>query len=340
MEETVAISPEVSLTERLTPLILPLAVLTYAAFAMAIGPQTFPGMLVFYAEQARIIPILLALILPAVAIFTRPAAPLLMLRDLLARGGVRLLLVTGFFCVGLSGFTTLKLSIPHVLPFYADVFLADLDAFLHFGDPGLWLHALIPDWAQYPLGYLYGPVWFALWFGLMAFIALHPDPLLRKRYFWSMALTVCLLGSVAATALSSVGPIFYADFIEPTRFAPLMDAIKASAIGDYMQMASGYLLESYQTGNGAAGTGISAMPSMHLAIVTLNACMLTRLNRLVGLFAWLYVALIQIGSVYLGWHYAVDGYFSIAAVSLIWWLCGQIQQSRTQSPALSPTVSA
>jgi membrane-associated phospholipid phosphatase len=91
-----------------------------------------------------------------------------------------------------------------------------------------------------------------------------------------------------------------------------------------MAEASGYLYASYQTGDSAMGTGISAMPSMHLAIVTLNACMLTSLNRHVGVLAWIYVALIQLGSVYLGWHYALDGYFSIAAVGLIWWGVGRV----------------
>ncbi len=326
--------------ERPKPLALPLAVLTYAALALAADAQTFAGMIAYYVGQAKIIPILLAVCLPLAAMALRPRAPIAMLAGLLRHGGLRLLLVTGLFCLGMAAFTTFKLSIPRFVPFYADAFFADLDAWLHLGNPGEFLHAIIPGWAQYPLGFLYGPVWFMLWFGLLAFVALHPDPAFRRRYFWTMALTICLLGTVAATAMSSVGPIFYADFVEPERFAPLMAAIQASAIGDYMNLASGYLLESYQSGNGAAGTGISAMPSMHLAIVTLNACMLASLNRIAGLLAWTYVALIQTGSVYLGWHYAVDGYFSIAAVSLIWWLCRQKQQSRTMGPALSSSILA
>jgi uncharacterized membrane protein len=75
-----------------------------------------------------------------------------------------------------------------------------------------------------------------------------------------------------------------------------------------------------------------------LAIVTLNALMLSSLNRVVGVFAWVYVVLIQVGSVFLGWHYAVDGYFSIAAVSLIWWAVGKVLASKpaaVPAPALA-----
>ena len=33
---------------------------------------------------------------------------------------------------------------------------------------------------------------------------------------------------------------------------------------------------------------------------------------------WLYAALIMFGSVYTGWHYAVDGYLSAVLTSAIW----------------------
>jgi hypothetical protein len=34
--------------------------------------------------------------------------------------------------------------------------------------------------------------------------------------------------------------------------------------------------------------------------------------------------LVLIGSVHLGWHYAVDGYVAIAAVTGFWWIAGRI----------------
>lgn len=318
---------------------LPLVVLTYAALAFAVSPDTFLTMLGSYARQATVLPVLLLVGIPAAALLLRPRAPVALMVDIMRKGGLRLVFVVVTFCLGTTAFTTFKLAIPHFVPFYADPFLAEADALLHGGDPGMWAHAIVPAWAEYPLGYLYGPVWFVLWFGLLALVALHQDAAFRRRYFWSMALTICLIGTVGAMAFSSVGPIFYDEFVDADRFAPLMVAIAQSAIGDYMAEASGYLLTSYQTGVSSMGTGISAMPSMHLAIVTLNACMLSSLNRHIGVLAWIYVGLIQLGSVYLGWHYALDGYFSIVVVSLIWWTVGRIA-NRFALPAQSEPVAA
>lgn len=317
---------------------LPLAIGLYAALALVVAPSTFSFMIGSYVGQALMLAILLIAGLPIAALLLSPRAPAAFMLALLRERGVRLGVVVVLFCLGLAAFSTFKTAIPRVVPFYADPVLADLDAFIHGGNPGEVVHMLVPRWAQYPLANLYGPIWFVLWFGLMAVVALHPDRRFRQRYFWAMALTVAGLGTAAATALSSVGPVFYAEFFGSDRFAPLMAAVAGSAAGEYMQIASGYLLGSYRTGASVTGGGISAMPSMHLAVVTLNALMLGRLDRRAGLMGWLYVGLILVGSVYLGWHYAIDGYASIAAVALIWWLTGRIFASR---PASAPaSVSA
>jgi len=81
---------------------------------------------------------------------------------------------------------------------------------------------------------------------------------------------------------------------------------------------SGYLLDNYRTGAPALGTGISAMPSMHVAIATINALYLAGINRWAGIAAWTYCAIILIGSIYSGWHYSLDGYVSVIVVLAIW----------------------
>jgi hypothetical protein len=49
---------------------------------------------------------------------------------------------------------------------------------------------------------------------------------------------------------------------------------------------------------------------------------LFRVGRHIGTFACLYALIIFIGSIHLGWHYAVDGIVSTAAMLGIWKLSG------------------
>ena len=75
-------------------------------------------------------------------------------------------------------------------------------------------------------------------------------------------------------------------------------------------------------------SGISAMPSLHVAIVTLCAISGWYVNRLVGGLMTLFAIVIFIGSIHLGWHYAVDGYASALATAAIWIAVGRLLRRR------------
>ena len=64
--------------------------------------------------------------------------------------------------------------------------------------------------------------------------------------------------------------------------------------------------------------GISAMPSIHLAIATVYALLAFNVRRWLGVVFCGNLILTQVGSVILGWHYAVDGYAGILLALLIW----------------------
>jgi len=298
----------------------------YACAAWLVAPDNFIALVISYFRQMTLLAVIVVVALPIAGTILRPRSPLTMAVEIMRKGGLRLVATAICFCIGMAAFTTFKIAIPTIVPFHADTLLADIDAFLHFGNPGEHLHALIPEWIAGYLVNAYTLVWVSLWFGLLGFIALQRDALLRRHYFWSMAVTMVLLGTVGATLLSSVGPIFYEALIGGTRFAPLMDTVRNGAAGEITFKTAGYLLSAFKGDGDIIGTGISAMPSMHIAIVTLNAVMLTSLNRWIGAAAWGYVLVILTGSVYLGWHYALDGYVSIALVPLIWWSVGRIQR--------------
>jgi hypothetical protein len=101
-------------------------------------------------------------------------------------------------------------------------------------------------------------------------------------------------------------------------FAPLMERLKTIHEGEYGLAAyqwQGILWQRHTAQQYGFAMGISAMPSMHNAITVLYALTLARAARQIRIAAWSFVGLIFIGSVHLGWHYAIDG---IAAGLMMW----------------------
>lgn len=226
----------------------------------------------------------------------------------------------------MAGFTTLKTAIPASVPFWADAWLADLDEALHGGAPAAWLHEVVPPAVGDALVFAYGTPWFAAWLCAPLVVAVQPAAAWRTRFLWAFALNIVLMGVVAATALASVGPVFYGDLIGTDRFAFLdaayADSAALAGVGSYAD----HLQFSYETGQAGLGSGISAMPSMHCAGAFLNAYFLSSLNRWAGLAGWSFAGAIFIGSIYTGWHYAVDGYASFVGVTLIWLATGAVSR--------------
>jgi hypothetical protein len=163
------------------------------------------------------------------------------------------------------------------------------------------------------------------------------DRELREQYLLSFFGCWILLGSLAAIGLSSVGPCFYGLLYPADPYVPLMSYLRSvdEVYTIWALSTQDMLWERYIANSTGLGSGISAMPSLHVAITTLNALLLSRLSRIAGILGWTYLALILVGSVHLGWHYAIDGYVSILAVLLIWRAAGW-WVSRSQSPAPVP----
>lgn len=66
------------------------------------------------------------------------------------------------------------------------------------------------------------------------------------------------------------------------------------------------------------------MPSMHVAEAVLFAILGWKSNRRLGVALTAFALITLVGSVLLGWHYAIDGYLAAAAVVPIWLLGGWI----------------
>ena len=153
------------------------------------------------------------------------------------------------------------------------------------------------------------------------------DPRLRMQFLITFVASWVLLGSLAATWLSSAGPCYYAQVTGlPDPFAPLMAYLaQANEVAPIWALGVQEMLwERYQTGSLELGSGISAMPSMHVASALLFFLLGRRVHRGLGLGLGVFLALILVGSVHLGWHYAIDGYLAMLGTWLIWRLVGRL----------------
>jgi hypothetical protein len=68
--------------------------------------------------------------------------------------------------------------------------------------------------------------------------------------------------------------------------------------------------------------GISAMPSLHVALAVLFACAGFACHRAAGWAMTAFAFVIWFGSVHLGWHYAVDGLIGGALAVVLWKVAG------------------
>jgi membrane-associated phospholipid phosphatase len=140
-----------------------------------------------------------------------------------------------------------------------------------------------------------------------------------------------LLGNLTAILISSVGPCFYAHIVPgPDPYAGLMQYLSSAdrQIPVLALQVQHALWSDHAHGIGSTALSISAMPSMHVGSATLLALFGWRLSRTVGFALTIFAVLIMLGSVHLGWHYAIDGYVAALGAALIWFTTGRLRQLR------------
>ncbi|TPI10586.1 hypothetical protein FJW06_22500 [Mesorhizobium sp. B4-1-3] len=310
--------------------------LVYITVAALIWPSAYSAMTEMYLLRLFVFGPLsfLAVAIP-MAIALSPKAPVTFIAMSIRTNGLRAAIVVIMFMLMLSAFTTYKVNIPDVVPFYCDKALADFGELLHGQAPWRIAHAFDSDLLATIVAMTYARLWFLEWFGLVFFAALLANQPVHLRYLAAMALVFMVVGTVMATLFSSVGPIFYNELVGGDRYAELLDVLKQRPSNEHVLSYSSYLLATYRNDMPALGSGISAMPSMHMAVATLNAFYLGRLNRWLGIAGWAFAIVILFGSVYTGWHYAADGYVSMLIVALIWRRTASISDGKRVTGAWS-----
>jgi hypothetical protein len=239
------------------------------------------------------------------------------------------LLILPFFG---ATFSNLKVLIPAIVPFSWDPTLSEWDRLLHGGYyPWQILQPLLGH--PYVTSFINAVyhLWFFLAYGVICWqIASTDRPRLRMQYLLTFVLIWAVIGNIAAMLLSSAGPVYYGritGLADP--YAPLMTYLQhASTIAPVPALqVQDMLWKLYQSQGLALGGGISAMPSLHVAIAVSFVLLARAIDRRLAIAFAVFATLIFLGSVHLGWHYAIDGYAGIAGAWLIWravgWILGR-----------------
>ncbi|MBX7136673.1 MAG: phosphatase PAP2 family protein [Oligoflexia bacterium] len=257
----------------------------------------------------------------------------------------------GFSILGvIYFFLHLKHVVLFINPSNHDLFFWNLDRKLHFGvQPNIWLMqtfgsngelALLVDWLY--IKYFDFKVLVSVLFLLEL-----KGRLLTERYFFAYAL-LWSIGGLAYLVAPTDGPCYaiLGQHSVPPELQqhvfqfPVTTDIPPSYEEQY-QAARIWNAKIYQEDLWKARFdlilnhrlpnyfyGIAAMPSLHVAAVAMIFIFLCALSSVAGFFGAIYFLAIWFGSVFLQWHYAVDGYAGLAMAIFASWLSFRLVRAR------------
>ena len=222
--------------------------------------------------------------------------------------------------------STIKSIIPVISPFSWDPVFDRWDRILFFGYRP-W--ELLQPVLGYPfvtsaISLIY-TLWFFVMFGTLFWQAFFAGGIRRHQFLLAFSLSWFVAGNVLALMFSSVGPCYYGFLFSPDPYAAQLAYLReaqqhwpVSALDVQARLWQSYVA------TGGANIGISAMPSLHVTIAVLCTIVAWRSARWLRVAYATFAVLIAIGSVHLGWHYAVDSIAGIGLAFLFWFLSGAI----------------
>jgi len=203
-------------------------------------------------------------------------------------------------------FCNLKQAIPIINPKLFDIELLAIDKVIHFGvNPNIFIVKLLGNdfiAALFDRLYIF---WYIIKPLILVYFAIIANKNSQIRFFTSYFL-MWIIGGLSALIIPSLGPIY----THPEWFAslniPFARNLQSMLWKHYeiiINTPGKYKVFIYE--------GIAAFPSLHVGVVAIFAFYLWEVNKKIGIVIFAYLAIILFGSVLLGWHYAVDGYFAI-----------------------------
>jgi hypothetical protein len=229
----------------------------------------------------------------------------------------------------MAAFNAFKFMLPTLHPFSWDQRLEQASRWIHGGR--LPFEFLLPfvgsDWATRALDLLYYGAWPVVLWAVFVW-QVGGRSRMRHQYLLSFAAAWIVLGTVLAFVFSSAGPVYYSHLYGgPNPYAPLLNHLmdvhqRHPLLAIRIQQA---LWDAERAGIASGGAGVSAMPSLHVAIAELCAIVGRRSERrIVGYSLTVFSVLTLVASIYLGAHYALDGYVSIIGVHGAWRASGKL----------------
>lgn len=294
--------------------------------------------IVWRAGMAPIPEILIYLSLAFGACAAAVALRLALRLDPVAAPWPAVLVATLLMGIGASAFLPLKYAIPREIPFWLDQPVAMAERALFGADPWLLLDRLLGP-AIVPMDWLYGS-WLPVQ-TVAAFLLILARPSTAKsRALIAYTLAWFLLGVVAALLFSSAGPLFYDRLYGGSMFAGLGETLRHRGAWIALTESDRMWAAMAQHHPGLVA-GISAIPSIHVAVSLWMYLVARTLARRYAPAALLYFLLIWIGSVQLGWHYTIDGLIGAIGMLGVWQLARVFQSRSPKTSALrTPTMGS
>ena len=254
------------------------------------------------------------------------------LRWLTSRNWLEILFVRvpfAFLLMSLIGYVLLnfKVNISSFAPYSWDHYFAEIDRLLFLGnDPWVITHWVLSSLdATIFLDNLY-----LLWFILMKLSAISVAVLpmrnhTRLTFLLAYGLSWIIGGVLLAIILPAAGPVYMERITGDPTFAPLMDLLyQYSQLTEVKALGvQEFLWEGY-TNPDVDPLGISAFPSLHVEMAATCALLGFAVSRVIGWTLVVYTAALLVGSVHLGWHYAIDGIAGIALAILFWRISARV----------------